>query len=103
MALLTLTNAHLAYGHVPLLDGADFARGSTSDAPIKHPSSNQVIDSQRSFGGGGIHGCDSIKQIAEVCLGPSHQAPVKQKSLSNQSPAVVRRVAAAAPSSIHAQ
>mgnify|MGYP003373240568 CR=1 FL=1 len=25
MALLTLTNAHLAYGHVPLLDGADFA------------------------------------------------------------------------------
>ena len=25
MALLTLTNAHLAYGHVPLLDGTDFA------------------------------------------------------------------------------
>ena len=25
MALLTLTNAHLAYGHVPLLDGAAFA------------------------------------------------------------------------------
>ena len=25
MALLTLANAHLAYGHVPLLDGADFA------------------------------------------------------------------------------
>jgi ABC transporter len=25
MALLTLTNAHLADGHVPLLDGADFA------------------------------------------------------------------------------
>jgi ABC transport system ATP-binding/permease protein len=25
MALLTLSNAHLAYGHVPLLDGADFA------------------------------------------------------------------------------
>ncbi|HEX7639130.1 MAG TPA: ATP-binding cassette domain-containing protein, partial [Burkholderiaceae bacterium] len=25
MALLTLTNAHLAYGHVALLDGADFA------------------------------------------------------------------------------
>jgi hypothetical protein len=24
MALLTLTNAHLAFGHVPLLDGADF-------------------------------------------------------------------------------
>ena len=25
MALLTLTNAHLAFGHVALLDGADFA------------------------------------------------------------------------------
>jgi ATP-binding cassette subfamily F protein uup len=25
MALLTLTNAHLAFGHVPLLDGADFS------------------------------------------------------------------------------
>ncbi|MEN9631540.1 MAG: hypothetical protein RJA10_4768, partial [Pseudomonadota bacterium] len=25
MALLTLTNAHLAYGHVPLLDGTDFS------------------------------------------------------------------------------
>src|SRR5262249_5484578 len=25
MALLTLTNAHLAYGHVPLLDGASLA------------------------------------------------------------------------------
>jgi ABC transport system ATP-binding/permease protein len=25
MALLTLSNAHLAFGHVPLLDGADFA------------------------------------------------------------------------------
>ncbi len=25
MALLTLTNAHLAFGHVPLLDGTDFA------------------------------------------------------------------------------
>ena len=25
MALLTLTDAHLAYGHVPLLDGTDFA------------------------------------------------------------------------------
>src|SRR5688572_1160391 len=25
MALLTLTNAHLAYGHVPLLNGTDFA------------------------------------------------------------------------------
>ena len=25
MALLTLTNAHLAYGHVPLLDRADLA------------------------------------------------------------------------------
>ncbi|MFP5406212.1 MAG: ATP-binding cassette domain-containing protein, partial [Gammaproteobacteria bacterium] len=25
MALLTLTNAHLAFGHVPLLDGASFA------------------------------------------------------------------------------
>ena len=25
MALLSLSNAHLAYGHVPLLDGADFA------------------------------------------------------------------------------
>ena len=25
MALLTLTNAHLAYGHVPLLDGTDVA------------------------------------------------------------------------------
>jgi ATP-binding cassette subfamily F protein uup len=25
MALLTLTNTHLAYGHVPLLDGTDFA------------------------------------------------------------------------------
>ena len=25
MALLSLTDAHLAYGHVPLLDGAAFA------------------------------------------------------------------------------
>ena len=25
MALLTLSNAHLAYGHVPLLDGTDFS------------------------------------------------------------------------------
>jgi hypothetical protein len=29
MALLTLTNAHLAYGHVLLLDGADFALESS--------------------------------------------------------------------------
>jgi ATP-binding cassette subfamily F protein uup len=30
MALLTLTNAHLAFGHVPLLDGADVALESAN-------------------------------------------------------------------------
>jgi hypothetical protein len=32
MALLTLTNAHLAFGHVPLLDGAALRAGRPANA-----------------------------------------------------------------------
>ena len=40
MALLTLTNAHLAFGHVALLDGADFALETScrADARRSKPS-----------------------------------------------------------------
>ena len=38
MPLLTLTNAHLAYGHVPLLDGAAFPSPgqNAATAPDNH-------------------------------------------------------------------
>jgi hypothetical protein len=43
MALLTLTNAHLAFGHVPLLDGADFSLESRRTRGADRPQRRRQV------------------------------------------------------------